>query len=97
MNSHFGCSITLYKAEASSPPSIYITPFLKTTFEYALETQHGISVLCKGKCDHIAPELAKTEYGAGGGCCQGLGRDLCQHKEMHHPSSRPPSLAASPA
>ena len=40
---------------------------------------------------------AKPEHGAGGGLGQGLGRDLCQREEMHHPDSRPPSLAGTAA
>lgn len=56
----------LYKAEASSPPSIYITPFLKPPFEYALETRDGIGALCKGKCDCITPEVAEPEHSVGG-------------------------------
>ena len=78
MYSHFGCPIILYKAEASSPPSIYITPFLKMPFEYALETRDGTSALFKGRCDCITPEVAKPEHGTGGGLGQELGRDLCQ-------------------
>ena len=66
MYRHFGCPIILYKAEASSSPSIHITPFLKIPFEYALEIQDGISALCKGRCDSITLEVAKPEGEAQG-------------------------------